>query len=245
MQPPLISEYFPRIVFDRILKDRVPVYQVLYNAGVDIDLVLNGAGEYVPFTGKIIKFDAVHAFERSRNSRYHWTYASEFVTYYKKMKEIIDGELIFPPLPGEHNQKIAKEIEGCTSVGIHIRQGDFVKLRWTSSPEYYKKCVEWAEKEVHPDRYFIFSDDQEYCKNNMDAYGFTSVENKVVFVSGNRGLHDYVDFQLMTLCHYLVLTPRSSFSFCAHVFNKHQNPAINWKTIGMEFKDSFGWKRPD
>lgn len=239
----LISNYFPKVVFKQILEDKKPIYQVLYDAGVDIDLILNDAGEYVPFTGKVIKFNRKTAFAKIENSRYHWTYATEFEEYYNKITDIIDRDFLFPPFPDKQSMGVAERIRTTDSIGIHIRQGDFARIGWLSPPDYYKKCITWAEENLKPERYYIFSDDQEFCQSHIVEYGFDLVKDKIEFVVGHRGLNDYVDFQLMTLCKYFIVTPKSSFSHCACVFNKRLQTKINWQTVGMEFKDSFGWKR--
>lgn len=241
----LISKYFQTTMFSKILKERKPVYQVLYDIGVDIDLVLAYAGEDVPFTGHTICFDKQTAFASVSNSRYHWTYAGEYADYYAQIKDVLDRELIFPPFPDKKSRSLAEEIGDSDSVGIHIRRGDFAEMGWLGSPEYYRKCIEYAERELHPDGYYVFSDDVEYCRKHIDEYGFGLIKDKLIFVVGNRGLHDYIDFRLMTFCKHFIVAPRSSFSSCACVFNKGLRTKINWETVGMEFEDSFGRQKSE
>lgn len=239
----LLSDYFPKPFFREVVKNKMVVAQFMRDAGVDIDVVRSQGKNDVPFGGKIIDFNKDTAFCFSENSRYHITYASEYAEYYSEIKEIIDRELVFPPYPNEKCRSIAREISTCNSVGMHIRLGDFEQVGWLSSPEYYLKSIKWTEKNIHPDKYYVFSNDQEYCKTHMKEYGFDIVDGKIEFVEGNKGEIDYVDFQLMTLCKHLVVTSHSTFSGCASVLNKSLETKIDGSTIGMDYNSYFGWKK--
>ncbi len=238
----LMSNYFQRSIFEKILRERKPVYQVLYDVGIDIDLVLAYAGEEVPFTGRTILYDRETAFTTVSNSRYHWTYAGEYADYYEQIEDVLDRELIFPDFPDEKSRDLAIEIGNGNSVGIHVRLGDFAKVGWLGFPDYYRKCINYAEEKLHPDRYYVFSDDVAWCQKHMEEYGFNYIKNRLKFVVGHRGLSDYLDFQMMTLCRHFIVAPRSSFSSCACVFNKRLQTKIDWEAVGMKFEDSFGWK---
>lgn len=197
----------------------------------------------VPFNGPVINYDKNVAFQPISGNRYHWTFALEYVEYYNEIKDIINSEFVFPEIPTEGSRKLANEIENCSSVGVHVRLGDFEELNWLTSPIYYKKCIEWAEDNIHPDKYYIFSNEPNYCKTHMEEYGFNLVENRLCFVEGNGGINDYVDFQLMSMCKHVVTAPYSTFSRCATVFNKNIETVINGGNTGLNSREYFGWKR--
>ena len=81
------------------------------------------------------------------------------------------------------------------------------------SLDYYKQAIET----VGPDKTFvIFSDDIEWCKQNLDFIG------SKFFISGNK---DYEDMYLMSLCNNNIIT-NSTFSWWGAWLNKNENKIV-------------------
>lgn len=67
----------------------------------------------------------------------------------------------------------AKRAEGYTPVALHIRRGDYVqedhvlRAHGSCSPEYYANATGLIERMVENPWYFVFSNDGDWCEENM------------------------------------------------------------------------------
>lgn len=134
--------------------------------------------------------------------------------YFPNRKFILD---LFSPsfFVNEQLNKYNHILEG-TTCSIHIRRGDYLKygLHSVRDISYYKKGME-AVGEV--DRYLIFSDDIEWCKNNFKG-------NNLIFIENEK---DYVELFLQSKCTHNIISS-SSFSW----WGAYLNNKPNRKTVG-------------
>lgn len=106
------------------------------------------------------------------------------------------------------NEKYAEVLTGETC-SIHIRRGDYLKQQHyfpTQPVEYYKFAVSKFPLVI---RFLIFSDDIEWCKDNLKDNRFYFVEKEA----------DYIDLLLMTRCRHNIIS-NSSFSWWGAWLNK-------------------------
>src|SRR3989344_4984067 len=109
----------------------------------------------------------------------------------------------------ERNKKLASEISGTNSVSVHIRRGDYVTNANTNqfhglcSLDYYNKAVSFISSKQNEMELFVFSDDIEWCKENL-KYDFP-----IHFVETNDA---HSDMYLMSLCKHNIIA-NSSFSW--------------------------------
>lgn len=125
----------------------------------------------------------------------------------------------------DKNQEIVNEIENTNSVSIHIRRGDYVNSEVNQkiygnicTLEYYKKAVKKIEEYVQNPNYFIFSNDIEWCKDNLEI-------NNSKFINWNSGKENYIDMQLMSLCKNNIIA-NSSFSWWGAWLNENKNKIV-------------------
>lgn len=116
-----------------------------------------------------------------------------------------------PTVLSNQNKTILNEIRSTHSIFIHIRRGDYyspqyiARLGGTCPIEYYEKAINYIiSKESNP-RFFVFSDDMNYVKNNI------SIPNPT-YVDWNKGKDSYLDMYLMSNCKYAIIA-NSTFSF--------------------------------
>lgn len=127
--------------------------------------------------------------------------------YFGDYSDIIRSDFIFPELDNK-NQLLASEIRSSYSISLHVRMGDYVNHPLHGgicTLEYYKKAIKIIKENVKTPVFFIFSNDIEWCRSNLDI-------EKVVYVSGNDGENSYRDMQLMSLCKHNIIA-NSSFSW--------------------------------
>jgi len=73
--------------------------------------------------------------------------------------------------------------------------------------------------------YFVFSDDIDWCKTNAEELGFGFANGRVVYVEGNVKGRNYVDIQLMSLCHWMIIS-KSAFSYLAALLNHDKRKIV-------------------
>lgn len=99
---------------------------------------------------------------------------------------------------------------------LHVRRGDYLHLEKYHAKqeiEYYRNSVELIGKDK---KYFIFSDDIDWCKNNFNFIG------DKIFVENNL---DYEDLFLMTLCENNIIA-NSTFSWWGAWLNKNTEKIV-------------------
>ena len=102
-----------------------------------------------------------------------------------------------------------ESINRSNSVSLHVRRGDYLNLKniGVLDVDYYMKAVEYIRTIVENPTFYIFSDDLEWCKNNL---GFL---DDCIYV--DRTQTEIDDLQLMSYCRHNIIA-NSSFSFGVH-----------------------------
>ena len=89
--------------------------------------------------------------------------------YFEENKAIIKKKYSNYNKPlGKSAKKMLSDIEKTNSVAVHIRRGDFVGLNHVVCDKtYFEKCIEYMKKHVKNPKFFVFSDDIEWVKENI------------------------------------------------------------------------------
>ena len=144
--------------------------------------------------------------------------------YFKEYEKVIRKDFSFRKILTEKNEKIAEEIGKTNSVSVHIRRGDYVnnkeinKYHGTCGLEYYENAINFIRKRIKNPKFFVFSDDMKWVKNNLKI-------NNTIFVDGNIGKKSYIDMQLMSLCKHNIIA-NSSFSWWGAWLNNCPNKIV-------------------
>jgi len=89
--------------------------------------------------------------------------------YFEDIREILLKELT--PKNISNQAKLYLKTIDENSVSIHIRRGDYLKLQNIYnilSVDYYQKAIKILNKTHKHLNFFVFSDDIEWCKNNLN-----------------------------------------------------------------------------
>ena len=89
---------------------------------------------------------------------------------------------------------------------------------------FFKKAVKYIKKRVDNPLFVVFSEDCEWCKENIDVLGLTD-DDAVAFVDWNNGDDSYRDMQLMSLCKHNIIT-KSSFGWWAAYINPNPDKIV-------------------
>jgi len=121
-------------------------------------------------------------------------------------------------------KKIETQEIGCNSVSLHIRRGDYVSLKQVNDAfgvlglEHYDKAIKIIKEKMKEPRFFIFSDDIAWAKENL------KIGENAVFVSSPE-IKDYEELILMSKCKHNIIA-NSSFSWWGAWLNQNKNKIV-------------------
>lgn len=100
------------------------------------------------------------------------------------------------------------EIDSCESVMIHVRRGDYLNTNYHGvvSDEYIKQAAKVLRGKLSKVKFFVFSDDLDWCKANIKLRNCFFVEQKF---TGDR-FEYYI--QLMSRCKHHIIS-NSTYSW--------------------------------
>lgn len=109
------------------------------------------------------------------------------------------------------------------SVSLHIRRGDYLSsinsnIHGVCDLEYYKKAISLLNERLGETRYFIFSDDIAWVKENLKMDNGFYIDSKE-----KRIPHE--DMYLMSLCDHNIIA-NSSFSWWGAWLNKNNEKIV-------------------
>jgi hypothetical protein len=142
--------------------------------------------------------------------------------YFINHADIIRKDFVFKQPLDTKTISCLNEIKNCNSVSVHFRRGDYVRTKevnafhGTPPVTYYQKAVQKILAEKPDSRFFVFSDDPEWVRENFLPYYPDSI-----LVDWNNGTDSWKDMLLMQSCLHNIIA-NSSFSWWGAWLN--QNP---------------------
>lgn len=124
-------------------------------------------------------------------------------------------------------KELLSKIRETNSVLINVRRGDFVNSSFHGCVDsnYINNSIKEIKKYVSSPIFFVFSDDIEWCKNNLNSENFIFVDHQH---SGDR--YSYY-FQLMKECKHQIIS-NSTFAWWAAYLNNNIDKKViypgNW-----------------
>lgn len=166
-------------------------------------------------------FDGFWNSEMHKNQR---QYISE--SYFKHNEELIKEDLKFNYSLNNINQEIADDICAHNSIALHVRRGEYKDFSefGTCSVEYYENAIKHISSKVDKPKFFIFTEDHEWVKNNINIpYPHSHVVYKEEKESIGR---DYWELlRLMSLCDHFIIA-NSTFSWWGAWLSDNKNKII-------------------
>lgn len=153
--------------------------------------------------------------------------------YFDNIKEKIQKEFTPKNDRLKKNEDLYKSIENTQSVCLTIRRGDFLNEEFKNehyvcTPEYFYEGIEVIKKKVENPKFFVFSDDVEWCKKNMTFPDGTEFEE------GNDPVWEKL--RLMYSCKHFIIS-NSTFSWWAQYLSRNENKVViapkTWKNVGI------------
>lgn len=152
-----------------------------------------------------------------------WQSEKYFGEYADDIRSFFVGSNLF----NNENKKVIDQINDPNQipVSIHIRRGDMVhnpdvkKIHGYCTLEYYLNAANTMMQKFENVRFFVFSDEPEWCKENFKPNA------EIVIVDHNQGLDSFNDIRLMAQCHHHII-PNSSFSWWGAWLNSSENKVV-------------------
>lgn len=137
--------------------------------------------------------------------------------------EIRNNFSIISPLTSFSSEIKNMILNSESSCSIHIRRGDFANkenknIHGTCDLEYYTKAIKKIESQYDKTYFFVFSDDFDWVKKNLNIKNVTYVNCKE-----KRIPHE--DIYLMSLCQNNIIA-NSSFSWWGAWLNNNSNKTV-------------------
>ena len=147
--------------------------------------------------------------------------------YLVGIEDILMQDFEFKGGLSKKNREYMKKILDSNSVSIHVRRGDYVKIGCLLTTEdYYMKAIEIIREKVNNPKFYIFSNDHNYCRKLFDS------KINYEIVEGNEGKDSFRDMQLMSNCKHNIIA-NSTFSFWGAYLNKNPQKIVIAPNIGV------------
>jgi len=165
--------------------------------------------------------------------------------YFLRYSEYIRNDFRFPENESIMSHPIVNEIKSSSSVSVHIRRGDYLakisqEVLGLLPLDYYAVATETVHLKVSDPHYYIFSDDINWVKENINIPNAS-------YVSGAISKTHFEDLYLMSQCKHNIIA-NSSFSWWGAWLNNNPEKIViapkNWFNKGP--KDTYdlypdGW----
>ena len=144
--------------------------------------------------------------------------------YFKSIQAQLFKIFTFPSLPNNTIPPFLAEIRNTLSVAVHVRRGDFVTSIKTNTyhgvcdTSYYILAMQQIQKKIGSCKFFFFSDDHDWVKQNL-------ISNDSTFLVDTANLPSWYDMYLMTQCKHNIIA-NSSYSWWGAWLNSNNNKTV-------------------
>ncbi len=146
--------------------------------------------------------------------------------YFVDIRDILLKKLTVEKNLSGYGKQVKDQIRDvrCIAVSLHIRRGDYLSSANTDihglcGLDYYKKAMSYLEKKFNNIKYFVFSDDIEWVKENLET------KNTIIYVTSKEKRIPHEDIYLMSLCQHNIIA-NSSFSWWGAWLNQNQGKTV-------------------
>ena len=155
--------------------------------------------------------------------------------YFAPSADVIRRDFTFQE-PSLRNRELSEEMASRTSVGIHVRRGDYQGLFPLLNEKYYASAMNHFNEKYGSVHFYVFSNDLSWCREHLKA-------EKITFVDFNSGKDSPYDMWLMTQCKHNIIA-NSSFSWWGAWLNAHKGKEViapkEWDFHLKEHPDLYG-----
>lgn len=138
--------------------------------------------------------------------------------YFKHIRSILLQEFT-PRKKIKISKELSEALKNEESVAVHIRRGDYVRVRHALKPAYYNNAIRMMKQKYQNPIFLIFSEDLEWAKKNL------SNTNDYVYVNEDRKLQDYEELMIMSRCRSNIIS-NSTYSWWGAWLNRNTDKMV-------------------
>lgn len=146
--------------------------------------------------------------------------------YFGHIRPIILQEFSYRQPLSIQNKEMARKFAEGTTVSLHIRRGDYLLHKnyiGLCGLDYYTSAIDYVkEKYGNQVKFAIFSNDMDWCKENILPL---ITGHEYTMVDWNKGSESYNDIRLMGYCRVNIIA-NSSFSWWAAYLNQNEDKEV-------------------
>lgn len=146
--------------------------------------------------------------------------------YFQDIEAQIRKDFTFKYVFNEIENELNNQILHTNSVCVNFRRTDFVDLKSSADTHgltemaYYQNAVELVGKKIDNTHFYIFSDDIDWCKENV------KIDFPVIFVDHvYKGFKFSAYLQLMKNCKHFII-PNSTFAWWAAWLSENEDKLV-------------------
>ena len=126
------------------------------------------------------------------------------------------------------------DIQNTNSVMLNIRRTDFLlgDFHGTLGKDYLQKGIDNLSSKFDDLKFYIFSDDIEWCQNNL-----SDISNSIIVTHEHKGNKFYNYLLLMSECKHFII-PNSTFAWWAAYLSKNQTKKVLYPEIWLNSLNS-------
>jgi hypothetical protein len=160
--------------------------------------------------------------EKCLNNKSENIYIDGYWSSPKYFSEIINSEFSFKDPIINESTSLIQDILSSNSVLLNIRRTDFLNgdFHGVFGKDYILNSINKLNKTEDNLKFFIFSDDIEWCNNNLH-----DIPNSVIVDHIHKGNKFSNYLQLMTNCKHFII-PNSTFAWWAAYLSQNQNKKV-------------------
>ncbi|RYF91625.1 MAG: alpha-1,2-fucosyltransferase [Chitinophagaceae bacterium] len=140
--------------------------------------------------------------------------------YFLEAATLVRERFTFPAIADEQNKKLLQRFEQGNAVSLHVRRGDYLSIAQpaTLPLAYYNEAIRLITATVPDARFFVFSDDIPWVKQNLH-------QSNMYYIDWNKGSESFRDMQLMSACQHNIIA-NSSFSWWGAWLNNNEKKIV-------------------
>ena len=159
--------------------------------------------------------------QKEMDNNSYFTGVFQHAAMVNHVENVIRKRFTFSPFEDDRNKLVEVEMKSCNSVAIHVRKGaDYLKrkdLGGVCGLEYYLKAVEYIKEKVDDPVFFVFSDNQDWVKENFKNI---DIDYKLVNHNPPIGWGNHFDMQLMSCAKHNIIA-NSTYSWWGAFLNSN------------------------
>ncbi|WPV02344.1 alpha-1,2-fucosyltransferase [Mucilaginibacter sp. cycad4] len=144
--------------------------------------------------------------------------------YFIDVKDSVIDSFRFTEPSDQENILLAKDILNSNSVCIHVRRGDYLDATninmfgGVCTLDYFNKAIDYIKARIPNAHFFIFSNDIDWVKINLNI-------ERVTYVTANKKANSWKDMYLMSICKHNIIS-NSTFSWWGAWLNKNEKKIV-------------------